>query len=112
MGLAHGEGLPGQSAVEDDGGEELVLGHGRQQEADAVGLADQALHHVLAVDIVDLAAVFFQVLVQEGLQGADFQLGSGVGNGDHALLAAGQNVGDLMALALAVVSAGVGGQIQ
>ena len=57
-----------------------------------------------------LAAVFFQVLVQEGLQGADFQLGSGVGNGDYAPLAAGQDVGDPMALALAVVSAGVGGQ--
>ena len=73
VGFAHGEGLSGQSAVEDHGGEELILIHAGQDEADGVGLGSQLLGDVLAVDIVDLAAVLLQVGVQEGLQGADFQ---------------------------------------
>ncbi len=61
------------------------------------------------MDVVHLAAVFLQVAVQEVLQGAHGQLGGGVGHGDGPPLP-GQDVGELVALALAGVGAGIGGQ--
>ena len=110
MSFAHGEGLSGQSAVEDNGGEQLILFHAGQDEADGVGLGSQLLGDILAVDIVDLAAILLQVGVQECLQGADLQLSGGVGHGDNALLAV-EDIGDLVAFALTQVCAGVSSDV-
>ena len=65
--MTHREGLTGQHAVGHDGLEQLLLAHGRQQESHIAGLAAQLAGHIVAVDIVHLAAVVLQVLVNNTL---------------------------------------------
>lgn len=52
-----------------------------EEEADAVRLLHQLLHHVLAVDVVNFASMGLQILVQEGLEGSYLQLSGGMGDG-------------------------------
>ena len=56
LGVTHGEGLAGQHAVGHDGLEELLLAHGGQLDAEVTGLGAQLIHHLVAVDVVHLAA--------------------------------------------------------
>ena len=106
MGLSHGEGLSGQRAVEDHGGEKLVFSHAGEEEADAVRLLHQLLHHVLAVDVVNFASMGLQILVQEGLEGSYLQLSGGMGDGKDSPFP-GQDIGDLVALPCPIVGAGI-----
>ena len=81
--MPHGEGLAGQDAVRHDGPEKLILAHGGQLKADGAALHGEALHHVVIVDVVDARAFMrFQVLVKEGLEGADRELFFGMRYGD------------------------------
>lgn len=72
--MAHGEGLSRQNAVGDDAAEQLALFHGGQQEADGIFLLRKADERVVVMDIVDLARIFLQIIVEEVLQDADGQL--------------------------------------
>ena len=64
------------------------LRHGGQQEAHGPRLLRQLAHHVIPVDIVHpCGGVSFQIVVQEGLEGAHGQLGGGVGDGVVLLMA-------------------------
>ena len=72
--MAHGEGLSRQNAVGDDAAEQLALFHGGQQEADGIFLLCKADERIVVMDIVDLARIFLQIIVEEVLQDADGQL--------------------------------------
>ena len=69
--MTHGEGLAGQHAAGDNTAEQLMLLHGRKQEANSILLLGQFCNFVITVDIVDFSfGVGRQVLVEEGLQAA------------------------------------------
>ena len=73
--LAHGEGLAGQNAVRHHRAEQLILAHGRQQEAKVARLAAQLPGHVIPVDVVDLHLwAALAVIIQKGLKRSYCQL--------------------------------------
>ena len=72
--MAHGEGLSGKHAVGNDAAEQLALLHRGQQEADRIFLLGKANQRVVVMDVVDLARVVLEVLIQEVLEDADGQL--------------------------------------
>ena len=81
MSLAHGEGLAGQSAVENDGGEEGGLVHGGEQEAHIAILAAKVVYNVCAVDVVDgSAGGLLDEDIQGVLESTNLQLSYGSSN--------------------------------
>ena len=86
--VTHGEGLAGQDAVGNDAAEQLALFHTGNQEADGVFLGGQSDQSVVIMDVVDLALVLLQILIQEGLQHTNSQLALGAVQIDGAGLRA------------------------
>ncbi len=74
VGLPHGEGLARQGAIAHDRPEKIVLRYRRQIKADISRLTPEAGHSLFTMDVVNARLrATFQILVEEILQGGDFQ---------------------------------------
>ena len=86
-GVTHGEGFAWESAIVDDGAEELVLAHSLKEEAHGGVILDQRAQGILAVDVIHLHfGMLLGVQIEEALKRANRQLLYGMGGGEIELL--------------------------
>ena len=69
--MTHGECLSRECAVLDNGREKLFLAHIGEEETYSVISLCKLADNVLAVDIIDLAAVFLDISIEELLEAAN-----------------------------------------
>ena len=68
--MTHRDGLAGQNAVSNDTSEELALLHCRQEESNGIFLIRKGDQCIIVMDIVDLALIDLEILIQEALKDA------------------------------------------
>ena len=95
-GVAHREGLAGESTVEHNGAEELMLAHTVEDEANGVLSAGDTACRVFVVDIVDGGfGVLLTELIDKRLKRSDGELLNGRFNTDGSALAGADELNSL-----------------